>query len=189
MASRPKKESPIQTITYEIDMLRHCAAEHASKSKRSKEQEYLLIEGFLLHFRNLISFLRAAQGEATDLSLADPKGWSATALDPQTYSDLQKRARELDDDHPLGRQNNASLMSLISRYLAHVTEYRHLNDIDWPVEDLFKEIDPILGEFENRFVKTIAVVKERVVGAASGSTASIRITEFFDKSSSLKRLT
>lgn len=65
MHERSPKDSAIDTLLYERDMLRHCAETIDTKKKRfelSRSEEdraeyYLGIEGFLLHFRNLLGFL------------------------------------------------------------------------------------------------------------------------------------
>jgi hypothetical protein len=55
---RLDKNSRLDTILYEIDMLRHCSKTSAAKkaSRSESEEEYNLgIEGLLIHLRNLLA--------------------------------------------------------------------------------------------------------------------------------------
>lgn len=57
MYSRRLKESHRDTVSYEIDMLRFCAERlEALRATGNDRESYLALEGFLLHYRNLLHF-------------------------------------------------------------------------------------------------------------------------------------
>jgi hypothetical protein len=57
---RSAKNSHLDTIRYEIGMLGYCYREFAG-AKHTEPLRNLLIEGFLLHFRNLVEFFSGAR--------------------------------------------------------------------------------------------------------------------------------
>src|SRR5215469_14011676 len=100
MHQRSNKNEHLDTILYEIDMLRHCA-ESISKAKAEEHRSdfagaeyYLKIEGFLLHLRNLIAFFTNRKNEPTDLLINEPSVWAGKAIEQRNYSDIIKDAKE-----------------------------------------------------------------------------------------------
>jgi hypothetical protein len=55
--SRPEKLTDAQTILYEIDMVRFAASRLIRKKWETEKDEWVYLECFLLHCRNLIEFL------------------------------------------------------------------------------------------------------------------------------------
>src|SRR5712692_7520036 len=84
MHERSPQETAIDVILYERDLLRHCAKtvdakrEQAqqSPSSENKAEYYLAIEGFLLHFRNLLGFFINRGHQKTDLTLLRSEKWA-----------------------------------------------------------------------------------------------------------------
>jgi hypothetical protein len=156
MHERSPKNKPIDTILYEIDMLRHCAKTLGSKkfrwektgSESDKAEYYLCIEGFLLHLRNLFAFFTNVGNEPNDLIINRSDQWAGRKIDPREYSHLIKRAREINKSHGVGE---STCYDQISKFLQHCTTYRHERAKDWDIEKVFAELDPVLSEFEQRF--------------------------------------
>lgn len=172
-------------------MFRHCAEsleekkERVEKTATDKERAeyYLGLEGFLLHLRNLLAFLMSRQDEPTDLGINNPSQWSQGPVDRRDYSDLMKAAREINDRHGAGR---STCYDQISKFLQHCTTYRHEQDRDWDVKQIFAEFDPILQKFERRFAPTEQTVSATtVVRTINNSTATMRtFSPLFDNEDS-----
>src|SRR5205823_2512507 len=102
MHERSLKNNHLDTILYEIDMLRHCACTLDDKkangdhSAFDRAEYYLGIEGFLLHLRNVLAFFASRRGLSTDLTLNKPEDWANRSVDPREYSDLAKGVKEID---------------------------------------------------------------------------------------------
>ena len=76
MYSRSKK-THLNAIGYELEMLRFCRDQiQAQSSPPDARATSLHIEGFLLHFRNLIRFFSGKRPRPYDLSTADPDTWA-----------------------------------------------------------------------------------------------------------------
>ena len=68
--SRPDKLDHAQTVQYEIDLLRFAKDRLSSpQSSRSEADEWMYLEAFLLHYRNLIEFSRGKPSCTDDLSI------------------------------------------------------------------------------------------------------------------------
>jgi|SRR5690348_6016431 len=65
---RPEKLSHAQTVLYEIDMLRF-ARERLLRCAGRSGDEWVFLEDFLLHFRNLIEFFGKPPSRNSDLSI------------------------------------------------------------------------------------------------------------------------
>jgi hypothetical protein len=181
MHERSIKNNPTDTILYEIDMLRHCAhalpdkKRHAGDSEFHRAEYYLCIEGFLLHFRNLLAFFMSQQDTRNDLGINDPVGWAGTAIEQRKYSDLMKRTREVNARH--GTQNfeggkSSTSYDQISKFLQHCTSYRHERAKEWDIERMFVDLDPILNDFVDRFAKPI-VRAAPVLARENNTTATV----------------
>ena len=182
MHQRLPKKTPLQTIAYEVDMFRHCARTLDKKKTRlmkawageDASEYYLGLEGFLLHLRNLLAFLTSRQSEPTDLGINNPEGWAERPVEKREYSDLMKSAREFDRKHGAG----STCSDQISKFLQHCTTYRHEVDRDWDVEHIFADLDPVLHEFEKRFMPKApegATGAVTILRTANNSTASMRV--------------
>ncbi len=181
---RSEKNSHLDTILYEIDMLRHCeravrqkvVADNAPDAKRA--DYYLAIEGFLLHLRNLLAFLTNRKSKDTDIIINEPEVWAGRHVDQRKYSDLIKACRELDRKHGvLADGGPSTCYDEISKYLQHCTTLRYERAKQWHVEEIYADINPLLETFEARFARgatSIRTIEGGPAGAA-GSTASFRI--------------
>jgi len=102
--SRPLKLNHVETILYEMDMLDFCFR-RLRERKRAGADYNLCIEGFLLHYRNLIQFF----GNHMGLKAGKPAEWS-----------LQRRL----SDAEIAAIQDASLLKQydgpISIYLCHL---------------------------------------------------------------------
>ena len=177
MHERSPKNKPIDTILYEIDMLRHCAGTIANKKAMaegtrspSSIAEYNLgIEGFLLHLRNVLAFLTNRIGESTDIGINNPAQWAGRAVQQREYSNLIKRAKEVDRAHGV---KDSTCYDQISKFLQHCTTLRHERAKDWDIAKIFADIDPVLRDFVNRFAAEPRVSEGFVLGSSDNSTVT-----------------
>ncbi len=106
-------------------------------------QSCRILEGFLLHFRNLIDFFGKKPG-GDDLSISRPdKIWddSARVAFAEKLDGLSQRGKIL-------RNKYEGIDDSVSRYLHHCTEQRILSK-EWEVKLMFDELSPLLREFES----------------------------------------
>jgi hypothetical protein len=133
--SRPRKLNHVETILYEMDMLDFCF--RRLRERKGAGADYnLCIEGFLLHYRNLIQFF----GNHMGLKAGKPEEWS-----------LQRRL----SDAETATIQDASLLKQydgpISIYLCHCTPKRAERDIEWRYIQMYERIAPLLANFRNLF--------------------------------------
>jgi hypothetical protein len=180
MHERSPKASPLDTILYEIDILRHCARTLPAKkalaektnSDNDRSEYYLAIEGYLLHLRNLLAFLTSHRNESTDLGINDPVVWANREIEQREYSSLMKRAREINAKYG---NDGSSCQDQISKFLQHCTTYRHEDPRSWDIEGISADIEPVLSEFEARFApKSSGPAVTIVVGTVANSTSPLR---------------
>lgn len=159
---RRDKDSHLDTILYEIAMLRHCSKTLAAKKTRKSDSdealaEYnLVIEGFLLHFRNLLGFFTTLHSEKPDdLRLDRPDVWFRQRLTEKTYSGLRNRTKIINTKYSETFKNNKAptdCYTLISKFLQHCTVVRYEQAVlGWKIDEMFLDIDPILADFEKQF--------------------------------------
>jgi hypothetical protein len=184
---RTDKDSHLDTILYEIDMLRHCSKTLAAKKARQSDAlealgEYNLgIEGFLIHLRNLIAFFTTQHSIKTDLVLNHPEVWyQERRVEECEYSDLRDKFQDFNTRHSDTFKNGKKLdcFDLISKFLQHCTPERYEQAVvGWEIEKMFAEIEPILADFEKRFPSrtSAAPVLPLTMGAINASTGSFRI--------------
>lgn len=140
--SRPQKLDHIDTIRYEIDMLRF-TVKRLAKRKLTDRDAWVYLEAFLLHYRNLIEFLGKDKPSDSDLHVTTIWGLMNVAA-PANLNEIFAKGKELlskyerKGDHPEGR---------ISQYLSHCTTKR-TDAKDWEVSVMFNEIEPWLCEVE-----------------------------------------
>jgi hypothetical protein len=179
---RPPKNNALDTILYEIDMLRHCAAilpsKHSAKtsSDQAMKDYYVYIEAFLLHLRNLLAFFTNQASEAADLRLSQIGGWLNRSVEQREYSDLIARTKDVNRRFGV---SDSSCYDQISKFLQHCTTYRHERGRSWEIEKIFSEINPILRDFEKRFAVT-TMHQELLPNEGGNSTASFRIYKMLD---------
>ena len=133
--SRPRKLTHLVTILYEIDMLNFCYRKLREDKWKDRRDYYLCIEGFLLHYRNLIQFF----GNDHDLKAGEPDVWSPKKLTEEELSSIQDRG-------PFKRHNGR-----ISQYLSHCTKRRADRDVEWEDAAMYEEIRPLLENFGRLF--------------------------------------
>jgi hypothetical protein len=171
--SRPSKVNNAQTVLYEIDMLRF--AKNRLEAASTPGDEWVYLEGFLLHYRNLIEFFGKQQIGDGDLSILQPDLiWPGqvpkkASLDLMTRPDLWEKYDTRDNDQA------------ISKYLHHCTEQRMEPRPPWHVNAMFEELRPIIETFESLLPEykpaTGFLTCARVVSSLdSYSTTSIRTT-------------
>ena len=169
--SRPSKIDDAQTLLYEIDMLRF--AKGGLEAASTKGDEWVYLEDFLLHYRNLIEFFGKPHPGNGDLSILHPERFwpghvpEKTVLDFMTRPDLWKKYDTRDNDQA------------ISKYLHHCTEQRVEPRAPWKVNVMYEELRPILETFESLLPKynpaTGFLTRVQVVSSLDGySTTSIR---------------
>jgi len=143
--SRPAKLDHIDTIQYEISMLRF-AAMRLAEQKLTERDAWVYLESFLLHFRNLIEFLGKDRPTATDLHVTTI--WALTSLTPPArlngiYADGKLLLAKYEPSDAAGGGR-------ISQYLQHVTTKR-IDAKEWEVSTMMNEINPLLIEIEQSF--------------------------------------
>jgi hypothetical protein len=187
---RPDKDSHLDTILYEIGMLRHCSKTLPAKKARKSDSdeascEYnLVIEGFLIHLRNLIAFFTTQHSQPTDLRLDDPEVWYRRPVKERGYSDLRDRFRDFNKKYSETFKNGKTLdcYDLISKFLQHCTPERYEQAVvGWQIEKMLAEIEPILADFERLFpARTLAAPSAvPVIGITdSGTTSTTSPTSF-----------
>lgn len=156
MHERSQKNSHLDTVLYEIDMLRHCALTlpgkreyfEASGCAPARAEYNLGIEGFLIHLRNVLAFFTSRQEKDSDLLINRPQRWAGREIAQREYSDLIKRAKEIDREHGV---DESTCYDQISKYLQHCTTFRYERAKNWNIEKLFADINSVLEEFEVRF--------------------------------------
>jgi hypothetical protein len=135
---RRLKESHVDTVMYEIDMLNFCFSKLPPGRNCKAPEEYLLLEGFLLHYRNLLSVFSGKHlSYGDELGIAEFAKWGGKKLEPKT-SDAIIAMTEAPDNKYF--QN-------ISRYLQHCTTYRYQDTMSWDVTSMKDEIDPVINAF------------------------------------------
>ena len=89
--SRPKKLDHVDTVRYEIGMLRFAAQRLAEKTLTERDA-WVYLEAFLLHYRNLIDFLGSENPRSTDLNVTNV--WQLSNLNPPaTLNELYAKGR------------------------------------------------------------------------------------------------
>ena len=183
MHQRSEKNSHLDTILYEIDMLRHCAENVTRKeadersSDFARAEYYLAIEGFLLHLRNLLAFFARSKSESTDLIINEPVTWAGKEIQQREYSGLIKKSKEF--DHKYGANADGQTTTCyaeISKFLQHCTTLRFARAKHWSVDEMYADIESVLAEFEQRFAAAARSVRraENISGTTDNSTATFR---------------
>jgi hypothetical protein len=143
--SRPAKLDHIDTVQYEIDMLRFAARRLAEKTLTERDA-WVYLEAFLLHYRNLIDFLGSENPGSTDLHVTNI--WQpANLAPPATLNEVYAKGRALRARY---EPNDAQGGGRISQYLQHCTTKR-IDAKDWEVSTMISDIEPLLSEVEKHF--------------------------------------
>lgn len=181
MYERSLKETGIDVLLYERDLLQHCAKTVEAKRTRAKEspslenkaEYYLAIEGFLLHFRNLLGFFINKRMAPTDLTINRPKNWAnGRKIDQTLCTKLTSKAASVNRKHGLSQA--VDCYKKISWFLQHCTEHRYQIRRAWDLAGMFTDFHSIVNEFIESVTSPVAEAKETfILGAVDHSTATI----------------
>ena len=147
----------VGTILYEIDMLDYCFARLRAPWKATREDYNLWLEGFLLHYRNLIKFFASHKG----LKAQEPQEWSPRALSAAEIASIQNQAIQ---EH----------YRPISRYLSHCDRIRGEEGTHWNSVEMYNEIEPTLKSFRRLFPSAPRPAAA-ILGAEDASTTALTI--------------
>lgn len=140
--SRPKKLDHVDTIRYEIDMLRF-AYSCLEPQELTERDAWVYLESFLLHYRSLIEFLGKNRASDTDLHVTNI--WQLANLPaPVNLDEIYQKGRGLLAKY---EPSDAQGGGRISQYLQHCT-IRRKEPKDWEISVMMSEIDPLLAELE-----------------------------------------
>src|ERR1700722_8171473 len=137
--SRRAKENDAQTVLYEIDLLRFARERLLSPQGWWTElDEWLYLEDFLLHYRNLIEFFgKQKHLRGDDLSILRPERiWPGSMPDKVALDSLTRQ--DLWEKYDTGDNKEA-----ISKYLHHCTMQR-TEAKSWDVNTMYEELRPII---------------------------------------------
>jgi len=146
------QESTLDTIGYEIEMLRFCRERLDHGFPGQPEENSVFLEAFLLHFRNLVRFFSGIRPRPYDLSTAEAEAWAGRSLTQSEVQLFQVAAECLDEEY----------YQSISKYLQHCTSLPQKEDHEWDINGMFEELNPIMQEFERRFLKAVSSAAQHV---------------------------
>jgi hypothetical protein len=150
---RSRKASHLDTVYYEIDMMEYAYERLVKRDTRPLPESNMLIESYLMHYRNLIEFFSGAKhrdrsaGKPRDISVKDAEVWAGRTLASEEQGTIATPAAKLVDAY----------FEDISQFLQHCTERRFLESRDWDVEGMCDEIKPIVAAFSSAFPRQVAV--------------------------------
>ena len=171
--SRPKKLDHIDTVQYEIDMLRFAARRLAGRTLTERDA-WVYLEAFLLHYTNLIDFLGSESPRSTNLHVTNI--WQLTNLTPpSTLNEIYAKGRILRARYePTDAQGGGR----ISQYLQHCTMKR-IDAKDWDVSTMVNDIEPLLSEVEKHFEPHKGIlVRIPAIGTLDQFSASTTVATF-----------
>jgi hypothetical protein len=169
MYERTSKDTHLETIWYEMDMLEFSYREFM-KNTAPQQSPYwnLLIEGFLLHYRNLIQFFSGSEErhkryKGNDLSTFDPMPWGNRQLTKEETEGIKTPGEKLDQTYS----------NKISSLLQHCTVERIEPLQGWEMEEMYAEIEPIMSTFAKSFPRCSNRVEARTDSSANSTAAVI----------------
>ena len=170
MYERNRKSSHLATVYYEVDMLEFTFRKVSESESGAGPDWNLLIEGFLLHYRNLIEFFSGKKHRlnGSDISIADPEVWSGRTLTEAEMSQLQPIAQELENDY----------WTDISQFLQHCTLRRHLEFREWDIAKMFERLTPVLKSFEAMFPRAPVAAITKLTRTSSSAAGTGTVTSF-----------
>ena len=142
--SRIAKQNHVDTVLYEIDMLRFTTRRLLESDWRESRDAWAYLESFLVHYRNLIDFFGKQNPSATDIHLTNI--WDLARIgQPKNLDKIHAAGKEL-----LGRYEPSDKQGggRISQYVQHVTT-RRTEPKDWHLHEMLKDIDPLLAQVED----------------------------------------
>lgn len=162
MYSRQMKSSHLDTVAYEIDMLRFSLMRlgQAPPTWVARDKD-VYIEAFLLHYRNLVRFFSGNEHRSNDLSMKKRRSdWAGRDVTDEEAAKYRQEAAPLDEKY----------FKTISVYLQHCTSERMIIK-EWPFSDMYNEIQPLVNAFEMDFLKRSP--SSMAHGNVANSTASV----------------
>jgi hypothetical protein len=172
--SRPPKLNHVDTVHYEIYMLRH-AIDRLAEQKLTERDAWVYLEAFLLHYRNLIEFLGKEGPSPTDLHVTTI--WQLANLPvPAKLNEMHAGGKVL-----WARYEPKDIKGggRISQYLQHCTTKR-IDAKDWAVVTMIEEIEPLLEELEKSLPMPTGILAPvppvQTLAAFSASTAVVTHT-------------
>jgi hypothetical protein len=143
IASRPGNLSHAQALLYEMDLFRETARQLEVNKWQGDFHKWIVLESFLLHFRNLVEFFGRPDSPGHHLSIKKPESfWPDTATRPADPALARLHRQDLWTKYE-GPANPQS----ISKYLHHCTRQR-TEAKDWNISEMYNEISGTLDEFE-----------------------------------------
>lgn len=177
---RSKKASHFDTVYYEIDMMEYAYERLVKRDARDLPETNMLIESYLMHYRNLIGFFSGTKhrddrpGKPRDISVKDAEVWAGRVLTNEEHGTIAAPAKTLVDAY----------FEDISQFLQHCTERRFLESRDWDVEGMCDEIRPIIATFSSAFPRqgSVPVLEYGSIPESNrgNSTATMTTTTLFE---------
>ncbi len=170
--SRPDKETHADTVLYEIEMLAFAKARLEKAS--TKGEQWVYLEDFLLHYRNLVEFFGKAKPRNGDLSVHRPDSIWQSAISEDELRRM--RTPELWETYDSGDNNES-----ISKYLHHCTQQRREPRKPWPVDAMYRALEPAMDAFKAKVPPYGLPLNERVerriyLSGNDYSTATVKIS-------------
>jgi hypothetical protein len=138
---RPDKGNHAETVLYEIDLLRFARDRLLSPpSSWTKGDEWVYLEDFLLHYRNLIEFFGNFHPHKTDLTIKRPNNFWPSKLPERKALDSMANPKLWE------KYDTYNNLEAISKYLHHCTEQRVIKK-KWYVEQMYEELRPAIELF------------------------------------------
>jgi len=159
-------------------MLQHCANTIEAKKSRSEQsgkdedraEYYLGIEGFLLHFRNLLGFFINKRVADSDLTIDRPEQWAGELVSDSECREFTHRVEEINTAHGF---KDGDCYRKISWFLQHCTTHRHQQTRSWDIAGMFADLEPVLRDFTKRFVPGATKIATSIVHGDGHSTATL----------------
>ncbi len=175
--SRPDKLNDAQTVLYEVDMLRFAKERLLfPQSSRLEGDEWVHLEDFLLHYRNLIEFFSGKPKYPDDLSISRPENlWPGQIPEKAVLDFMTRPALWEKYDTPGNPQ-------AISKYLHHCTMQRAIKK-GWDVNAMYEDLRPIIEKLESLLPEYKSATQCRTpklvasLSADATSTASTRLVD------------
>jgi hypothetical protein len=162
-------------MLYEMDLFRHAAHRLVEDKWQNEMDKWVCLEGFLLHFRNLIEFFGRTKPRPDDLSILKPERFWRDPVNRPAEEVLQQMHRPDLWEKYEDRDNPEK----ISRYLQHCTEQR-VEPKNWEIGEMFNELYGLLDGFERllpdktrTWVMPALQVKRVLVGSESAGTNTV----------------
>ncbi len=173
MYERTRKETHLDTIWYEIDMLEYCTGVLFNSPPPTNDPYWnLLIEGFLLHYRNLIQFFGGNEQRhrryGNDLSTFASEVWADRALEPEEIDALRTPGGKLDDE----------FSAKISVCLQHCTRERVETLTDWDIRGMYERLIALIAAFTKSFPRRSGFIKVAASDLRSTSSSSPAVISY-----------